>query len=507
MECQLQHSRDPARLGRNRPAGVNHRAVWGGFARETVAHNRTIQQRGKRALPRFSVIMPTHGDRPTLPFAVQSALAQTERDFELIVSGDGAGDRTREIVRELAAVDERIRFDDFPKGEQRGELNRGRSVASSRGRFVAYLPDDDLWMPQHLAVLGDALEEVDFAHTMGISVAPDGTVIADVFDALVFPDATAIRNNCFAIRNCVAGHRRDAYDALPHGWRLSAPYSPDTYMWLQFMDAPTTRYRSVKRITALGLPVELRLGMPGAQRVEEIREWLDCISDAGRREELIARVVGEMLERDHRASGRVRERLNVMHLRSLVSGMVPARRFTEVDPWFERGNPMPEPVVRAGDRVNFSRFGDYRLYAVFGMSEPEGWGCWIDGARAEIVLPVATETDGALALEVEYRGMIVPSLQPVVSFDVVVNDRLCATLTTHSGAIENAIVELPDETAWRSSGFLAVRIDVNSALRPSDHNLSADVRRLGVGLISLALGRGSTLGERVAVGAARDATG
>jgi glycosyltransferase involved in cell wall biosynthesis len=431
--------------------------------------------------------MPTHGDRPTLPFAVRSALAQTERDFELIVSGDGVGDRTREIVRELAAVDERIRLDDFPKGEQRGELNRGRSVVSSRGQFVAYLPDDDLWMPQHLAVLGEALEEVDFAHTMGISVAPDGTAIVDVFDALIFPDATAIRNNCFAIRNCVAGHRRDAYDALPYGWRLSAPYSPDTYMWLQFMDVPATRYRSVKRITALGLPVVTRVDMPDEERVAEIREWFGCISDAGRREDLIARVVAEMLERDHRASRRARERLNAMHLRWLAGGMVPPRSFAEVDPWLERGNALPAPVVRAGDRVNFSRFGDYRLYAVDGLSEPEGWGCWIDGARAELVLPVASATGGTLALELVYRGMIVPPMQTVVAFDVAVNNRVCATLVAQSGAVEKAIVELPDEREWRSGGFLAVRIDVHSTLRPCDHQLSPDVRRLGLGLVSLTL--------------------
>ena len=461
-------------------------------------------------MPKFSVIMPTHGDRPTLPFAVRSALAQTESDFELIVSGDGAGDRTREIVRELAAADERIRFNDFPKGEQRGELNRGRSVASSRGTFVAYLPDDDLWLPQHLAVLGEALEEADFAHTMAISVARDGTAIADVFDASVFPDATALRNGAFAIRNCIAAHRRDAYDALPHGWRLSAPYSPDTWMWLQFLDTPATRYRSIKRITALGLPVVVREAMPDDERVAEISAWLDCISDPVRREELLARVTAEMLERDYRASRRVRERLNATRLSALSNGTASAPEFADVDPWRERGNAMQQPVVRVGDRVGFDRFGDYRLYAIGGFSEPEGWGCWIDGTRADLVLPIAPHNASALVLEVVYRGMVVSPIQPVVSLDVTVNGRTCATLTTQSGADETAIVELPgkattvalggdteareddtatisDETAIVSDEVLAIRIDVHTTLRPSEHGLSADTRRLGAGLVSLTL--------------------
>jgi hypothetical protein len=431
--------------------------------------------------------MPTHGDRPTLPFAVRSALAQTESDFELIVSGDGASDSTREIVRELAAADERIRFNDFPKGEQRGELNRGRSVASSRGKFVAYLPDDDLWMPHHLAVLGEALEEVDFAHTMGISVARDGTAIVDVFDALLFPDATALRTNAFAIRNCVAGHRRDAYDALPHGWRLSAPYSADTWMWLQFLDMPGTRYRSVKRITALGLPIELRTTMSGAERAVEIGEWLECISNAARREELLARVTAEMLERDHGASRRVRERFNATRLRALSAGAGFTPGFAAMDPWLERGRPMRQPVVRAGERVSFDRFGDYRLYTVDGFSEPEAWGCWIDGPRADLVLPLAASGSPPRALELVFRGMVVSPMQPVVSFDVVVNDRLCATLTTHSGAEETAIVDLPNEPERHPSDVLAIRIDVHTALRPSEHGLSPDTRCLGAGLVSLTL--------------------
>jgi glycosyltransferase involved in cell wall biosynthesis len=433
--------------------------------------------------------MPTHGDRPTLPFAVRSVLAQTEPDFELVISGDDAAVSTRAIVRELAAADARIRFNDFPKGEQRGELNRGRSVASSRGKFVAYLPDDDLWMPHHLAVLGEALEEVDFAHTMGISVARDGTAITDVFDALVFPDATAIRKNCFAIRNCVAGHRRDAYDALPHGWRLSEPYAADTFMWLQFLDAPATRYRSIKRITALGLPIELRVDMTGEQRAAEISEWLDCITDAARREELIARVTAEMLERDNRAHRRVRERLNATRLAALAGDLETTAPpgFADVDPWRERGRPLPEPIVHPSDRIDFRRFGDHQLYAVAGWSEPEDWGCWIDGDRADLVLPIAAEPDAALVLALVYRGMIVPPAQSAVPFDVVVNGRTCASLTARTGAAETAVVEIPHDAGWRRTGCLAIRITVKSTLRLADHELSPDVRRLGIGFVSVSL--------------------
>jgi hypothetical protein len=184
----------------------------------------------------------------------------------------------------------------------------------------------------------------------------------------------------------------------------------------------------------------------------------------------------------------VRERLNTARLAALAGeSTTKAPSFADIDPWRERGNPLPEPVMRAGDRVSFARFGDYRLYSLSGLSEPEGWGCWIDGACADFVLPVAAESDGALALKLVYRGMIVSPMQPTVPFDVVVNGRLCASLKAQTGADATAIIELPPDLDWRRTGCLAIRIDVHSTLRLCDHGLSPDTRSLGLGLVSLSL--------------------
>ncbi|MDQ6925274.1 MAG: hypothetical protein M3154_03445, partial [Candidatus Eremiobacteraeota bacterium] len=52
---------------------------------------------------------------------------------------------------------------------------------------------------------------------------------------------------------------------------------------------------------------------------------------------------------------------------------------------------------------------------------------------------------------------------------------------------ETAVIELPNDLDWQRAGFLVVRIDVHSTLRLSDHDVSADTRSLGLGLVTLAL--------------------
>ena len=75
-------------------------------------------------MTQFTVILPTHDHVDTLWFSIESVLAQTVRDFELIVVGDGAPPRTAEIVAAIAERDPRVRYVSNPKGERHGELSR-----------------------------------------------------------------------------------------------------------------------------------------------------------------------------------------------------------------------------------------------------------------------------------------------------------------------------------------------------------------------------------------------
>ncbi len=96
--------------------------------------------------PVFSVIIPTFNREKILSRAIDSILAQTFGDFELIIVDDGSIDKTGELVRNYK--DERIKYVYKENGGQNSALNVG--LKEARGRFVAFCDSDDTWMPLKL---------------------------------------------------------------------------------------------------------------------------------------------------------------------------------------------------------------------------------------------------------------------------------------------------------------------------------------------------------------------
>jgi glycosyltransferase involved in cell wall biosynthesis len=80
---------------------------------------------------------------------VESALAQTRGDFELLLSDDGSTDNTLEVARQWQRRDSRVRVLNGPNGGTSTARNRALRVA--RGSYFALLDSDDLWEPDYLA--------------------------------------------------------------------------------------------------------------------------------------------------------------------------------------------------------------------------------------------------------------------------------------------------------------------------------------------------------------------
>jgi hypothetical protein len=110
-----------------------------------------------------SVVIPTYRDFESLrDVALPSALAQTHRNIEVIVSGDAAPPETAEVV--AACGDDRVRFQNltlrgpYPEDTDRAWLVTGTppynaGVASARGTWLAPLADDDGFTPDHVELL------------------------------------------------------------------------------------------------------------------------------------------------------------------------------------------------------------------------------------------------------------------------------------------------------------------------------------------------------------------
>ena len=116
-------------------------------------------------MPKVSVCVPTYNRAEILPYAVNSVLNQTYRDFELLICDDASPDHTAKVVAQWN--DSRIRYIRHPQNIKRSR-NMRSGFDAARGDYFIKFDDDDALTPEYLektvAVL-DAQPSVDFVCT------------------------------------------------------------------------------------------------------------------------------------------------------------------------------------------------------------------------------------------------------------------------------------------------------------------------------------------------------
>ncbi|MFN8339053.1 MAG: glycosyltransferase family 2 protein [Saprospiraceae bacterium] len=104
--------------------------------------------------PFFSIIIPTYNRAHTIRRPINSILAQTFTDWELIIVDDGSTDDTQEIVESYK--DPRIRYVWQENQERSAARNHGISLA--KGAWICFQDSDDEYLPEHLQVLYEGIQ-------------------------------------------------------------------------------------------------------------------------------------------------------------------------------------------------------------------------------------------------------------------------------------------------------------------------------------------------------------
>lgn len=108
--------------------------------------------------PLISIITPTHNREDMIGRAIESVLAQTMPNFEMVIVDDGSTDGGGKVADEYAAKDDRIRVIHLP-------TNKGISFATntgivnSKGEYIAFLDDDDWLYPDYMEFLYGLIQE------------------------------------------------------------------------------------------------------------------------------------------------------------------------------------------------------------------------------------------------------------------------------------------------------------------------------------------------------------
>lgn len=183
---------------------------------------RKILRKKSQSLPKIestgqpglvSVIVPTYNRGYCVNKSIESALAQTYRDLEVIVIDDGSTDNTREVI---AAA-----FEDEPRVKYVYQSNGGVSVARNhgirlaRGEFMALLDSDDIWKPWKTELQVRVLQErpeVGMVWTDMEAVNPDGQLIAPRFLRKMYgayqwyPDDESLFSESFPLPSSTGEH-------------------------------------------------------------------------------------------------------------------------------------------------------------------------------------------------------------------------------------------------------------------------------------------------------------
>lgn len=96
-----------------------------------------------------SIITPCYNGSKYVAETIESVLAQTYQNWEMLIVDDGSKDNSAEIIRSYENKDKRIRLIQQPNGGSANARNHG--IREAQGQFIALLDADDLWKPDFLS--------------------------------------------------------------------------------------------------------------------------------------------------------------------------------------------------------------------------------------------------------------------------------------------------------------------------------------------------------------------
>lgn len=123
----------------------------------------SIMQDGLNKIPLVSIIVPAYNAEKYIAETIDSVIAQTYSNWELIIVNDGSTDNTLRVIENYLNKDKRISF--ITKHNTGVSDTRNTGITKAKGEFIAFLDADDVWLPNNLEKKTDCLiknTDIDF---------------------------------------------------------------------------------------------------------------------------------------------------------------------------------------------------------------------------------------------------------------------------------------------------------------------------------------------------------
>jgi len=183
--------------------------------------------------PTVSVVMPVYNGEAFISESIRSVMQQSFQNWELIVVDDASADASVDIVRALCAEDERIRLIQLEQNSG-AAVARNTAIESARGRYIAFLDGDDLWLPhkleRQLAFMQETGAAFSYSAYERIDESGQHLTPIGVPERLQYQDL---------LKTCYIGCLTAIYDAEVYGKRLMPLIrkSQDHGLWLDLLRA------------------------------------------------------------------------------------------------------------------------------------------------------------------------------------------------------------------------------------------------------------------------------
>jgi glycosyltransferase involved in cell wall biosynthesis len=147
---------------------------------------------------KFSVIIPVYNKANTVKSSLDSILAQTVDDFEIVVVDDGSTDSLNEVLSQYSGIKV------VHQANAGVSVARNTGIESAEGEFVCFLDADDLWLPCHLEELLTRINEnpeINYFITSHRTVFPDGRIMDSSEKLSALDGEFIISDNLFELLN------------------------------------------------------------------------------------------------------------------------------------------------------------------------------------------------------------------------------------------------------------------------------------------------------------------
>lgn len=240
--------------------------------------------------------MPAYQTAATVGAALESVLAQTRQDFEVVVVDDGSTDDTAARVERYVERDARVRLIRQDNAGLAGARNT--AIIHARGHLLSLLDSDDLWMPGYLEAMAEALTadpSAAFAYTDAWVFDDEtrrvrrATAMATLAPPSVSPDDPSVLLSALLEGNFIVAFatiRRSAIDAVG-AFDATLRRCEDYELWLRMADrgyravqAPGLHALYRKRAVSLNTPrTEVEMTATNREIYRRIAEEWDVQDD------------------------------------------------------------------------------------------------------------------------------------------------------------------------------------------------------------------------------------